>query len=672
MAAWKGHTKCCEYLIKGSVSPTTKSHLAETSLIVAFRASGQSDTVRLLLENGPDTLATECGATPRSPLHWVCSSGDVDAAKALFEFGAAKSMFDLNEEGLPPLALPAYYDHAELVKLLPDHGAGPTISIAGDHGYTILHLLTISGANDEIMRLLLGSCTKSCLSMVSDDENTPLHDASYSGHTNIVRLILENKTQSVQLLLEARGNYLQTSLFCATLSGHYDIVEELVKNGAETTLAIPEVDGYTPLCIASCLGHGEIVETLLTCGAAATVAIAANNGTTPLFMASTNGHTRILKQLLAHGAETTVACKTQGGDTALLAAIYKGRTEIVEMLLSHGFQNAVVIPDSGGATPLAVACLFRFVEIARLLLDYGAETAITLADNNQRTPLFEACRSISIEVVKLLLENGAETTIENLNSNDDSPLHPATFGGCYDMVLKLFAHGAGASLLVANKQGMTTLYIAAGMDEAQLMELYLDILKTVDQDQMNQKTYYGMTPLFIAPRFGHLEVVKLLISTSYIDLNCENWMGLTPLVTTVANGHLEVARLLISRGATVSPWVPIGQSLIWWARRTSNEDLVQLVESQDTAADVSLFDAHTRFEEPPCDATQVSFETKATWCCICTLSITDGQVYTCEECEHYMNSHVCSKCFDRGFRLCQSSHALILRYEELSWNVLMI
>jgi hypothetical protein len=51
------------------------------------------------------------------------------------------------------------------------------------------------------------------------------------------------------------------------------------------------------------------------------------------------------------------------------------------------------------------------------------------------------------------------------------------------------------------------------------------------------------------------------------------------MFTAVANEHLEVARLLISRGATENPWVPIGRSFIWWARRTSNKDLVQLVES---------------------------------------------------------------------------------------------
>lgn len=188
MAAWKGQTKCCEYLIKGGASLTTKSYREETPLNLACMTYGQSDTVRLILQNGHETLATVCSAMPLLPLHWVCSNGDVDAAKALLEFDAAKSLFDLNEEGLPPLALAAYHGHAELVKLLLDHGGGTTISIAGDHGHTVLHLLSVNGANDEMMSLLLGSGTKPCLSMVSDDGNTPLHGASYSGHANIVRL----------------------------------------------------------------------------------------------------------------------------------------------------------------------------------------------------------------------------------------------------------------------------------------------------------------------------------------------------------------------------------------------------------------------------------------------------------------------------------------------------
>ncbi|EOD35292.1 hypothetical protein EMIHUDRAFT_363053, partial [Emiliania huxleyi CCMP1516] len=59
----------------------------------------------------------------------------------------------------------------------------------------------------------------------------------------------------------------------------------------------------------------------------------------------------------------------------------------------------------------------------------------------------------------------------------------------------------------------------------------------------------GATPLYIACRFGHLEVAKLLLEAGAAIDQARN-DGSTPLLIACFKGHLEVAKLLSSYGAS--------------------------------------------------------------------------------------------------------------------------
>ncbi|MHC4139190.1 MAG: ankyrin repeat domain-containing protein [Planctomycetota bacterium] len=88
-------------------------------------------------------------------------------------------------------------------------------------------------------------------------------------------------------------------------------------------------EGWFPLMFASFGGHKEIVETLIKTGADINMKI--NDGSTALMGASMQGHYSIVKFLLEKGADKTI--KNNYGLTALALARQGGYDEIVDLLI---------------------------------------------------------------------------------------------------------------------------------------------------------------------------------------------------------------------------------------------------------------------------------------------------------------------------------------------------
>ncbi|PNH02629.1 Ankyrin repeat domain-containing protein 1, partial [Tetrabaena socialis] len=123
----------------------------------------------------------------------------------------------------------------------------------------------------------------------------------------------------------------ERALLAAASAGRLRKVERLLSNPA----ANPNVqgrEGSTALHCASMEGHTEVVEALLRAGA--DMAAKDDAGFTALHWASQEGHTHVSEVLLRAGAD--VAAKDDGGSTALHCASMEGHTEAVEALLRAG------------------------------------------------------------------------------------------------------------------------------------------------------------------------------------------------------------------------------------------------------------------------------------------------------------------------------------------------
>ena len=149
--------------------------------------------------------------------------------------------------------------------------------------------------------------------------------------------------------------------------------------------------------------------------------------------------------------------------------------------------------------------------------------------------------------------------------------------------------GAGANVRIANRRGVTPLYLscvnASPAMVSRLLEAGADPHGALPE---------GETMLMAAARTGSLETVTLLLDRK-VDVNArENWRGQTALMWAVAQEHPVVARRLLERGADVKIRSKAGFSALVFAVRSGNPESVRV-----------LLEAGADINEPASDGTSV-------------------------------------------------------------------
>jgi ankyrin repeat protein len=122
-------------------------------------------------------------------------------------------------------------------------------------------------------------------------------------------------------------------------------------------------DGYQPLGLAAYFGHEEIVEYLIKAGAQVNSPSKNSLGVTPLQSAVAGGHLEITRVLLTAGASPNV--RERGGYTPLHTAAHNGNVEIVRSLLFGGADSEA--RSDKKETPLDMARKSGHDEVVTLL-----------------------------------------------------------------------------------------------------------------------------------------------------------------------------------------------------------------------------------------------------------------------------------------------------------------
>ena len=250
------------------------------------------------------------------------------------------------------------------------------------------------GEDREFMKLMLANGIDVKYLGDISTETTPLYQAAFNGHKELVELLLEkganpNMRTTTKNILAIGGT---TALIGAAKGGHKEIVDLLIRDGADVDTigaieflrkveytsttkraksALSTHHDYTvssPLLEAAAKGHKEIVELLIA--NKADINITDLTGVNPLMKAAREGHIEIVRLLVANGADIN-ASSPQGGTTALFFALQKlynpNNTKTANFLITKGAN--VNARNFRGATPLHMG--LDSIEITNSLIEKG-------------------------------------------------------------------------------------------------------------------------------------------------------------------------------------------------------------------------------------------------------------------------------------------------------------
>ncbi|XP_062864164.1 kinase D-interacting substrate of 220 kDa B isoform X1 [Trichomycterus rosablanca] len=328
--------------------------------------------------------------------------------------------------------------------------------------------------------------------------------------------------------------------------------------------------GQTPLMIAAEQGSLEIVQELIRRGA--NVNLDDVDCWTALISASKEGHVEVVKELLANNAN--VEHRDMGGWTALMWAAYKGRAEVARLLMEKGANPNITGQYS--VYPIIWAAGRGHAEIVRLLLQHGAK--VNCSDKYGTTALIWAARKGHYDCVMHLLENGANVDQEGANSM--TALIVAVRGGYTVVVKELLKRNPNVNM--TDKDGNTALMIAA-------MEGHTEIV----QDLLDADTYVnipdrsGDTVLIAAVRGGHVEIVRALLN-KYADIDVKGQDSKTALYWAVEKGNATMVRDILLCNPDTEAYTKEGETPLIKATKMRNIEIVELL--LDKGAKVSAVD----------------------------------------------------------------------------------
>lgn len=185
-----------------------------------------------------------------------------------------------------------------------------------------------------------------------------------AGRSPVLLAIYYGQAKVRDLLLESG---VSLDIFEAAAGGREDRVAVLLSEEPARANAYAP-DGFTPLGLASFFGHLEVVDVLLKQGADVNAVSRNATGYTALTGAVAGGHQKIVAALLSQGARPDH--RYAQGYTALHEAAAGGKWAIAMLLLNHGADPQARTED--GKTPLALALEKGHQGIADLLREHGA------------------------------------------------------------------------------------------------------------------------------------------------------------------------------------------------------------------------------------------------------------------------------------------------------------
>ncbi|XP_057202672.1 caskin-2 isoform X2 [Triplophysa rosa] len=247
------------------------------------------------------------------------------------------------------------------------------------------------------------------------------------------------------------------------------------------------------------------------------------------------------------GKEQDLLHAVKHGDLAttqkLLAKVKASKSK----LLGSTKRLNINYQDPDGFSALHHAALTGTTELLSLLLE--AQAVVDIKDSNGMRPLHYAAWQGKADSVLMLLRAGA--AVNGASHDGQIPLHLAAQYGHYEVSEMLLQHQSNPCVL--NKGKKTPLDLACEFGRVKVAQLLLNsnmVASLLEGDQKDASDSNCNTPLHLAARNGHKDIIRLLLKAG-IDINRSTKAG-TALHEAALYGKTEVVRLLLDAGIDVT------------------------------------------------------------------------------------------------------------------------
>ncbi|XP_067659909.1 putative ankyrin repeat protein RF_0381 [Haliotis asinina] len=284
---------------------------------------------------------------------------------------------------------------------------------------------------------------------------------------------------------------------------------------------------------------------------------------------SKTGDLAKVKAILSEG-RADVDCKEWKSRTPVLLAAGQGHKDVVHLLTSNGADVSVV--DDFGFNLLHSACQGGDVGLVKYVLSLHKH------DINGKvlcggTPLMLAAENGHRNVVELLVGQGANVSLHDNKGNN--VLHCACRGGDVEVVKYVLAQ----NMVDINSRGrkrMTPVMMAARTGHRDVVALLVGKGANVLLRGAGKNTI-----LHFACRGGDVEVVKYVLAQNIVDINSRGWKRMTPVMMAATKGYKEVVELLVTKGANVALLGRQGKNILHFACHGGSVELVKYLLSQN-------------------------------------------------------------------------------------------
>ena len=210
-------------------------------------------------------------------------------------------------------------------------------------------------------------------------------------------------------------------------------------------------------------------------------------------------------------------------------AAKEGKLDVVKNLLK---KNPAIldITNKKGRTPLYVAAMKGKYDVVKYFLEESHADAFVL-DKHGWAPFHEMAQRGWLKMVKELVQKNPSAV--NIKTNKA--------GTALDIAENICYKGADCSSVV---EYLKTLSIHEAAKEGKL-NVVKNLLKK-NPASLDITNNQGQTPLFLAAREGHLEVVKFFVEEAKADAFIKDkQFGATPLHWSAWNGNLDLVKYLV-------------------------------------------------------------------------------------------------------------------------------